>query len=72
MAYTFDEKPVATIKAKITGTSDTINIAGTNPNENSCDNAAAQINKVLNIVGNKTVQARGMTRTRNEEATDNG
>ncbi|MBQ3434103.1 MAG: hypothetical protein IJG24_03550 [Selenomonadaceae bacterium] len=72
MAYTFDTKPVATIKAKITGTADSVTFQGTNPAETNPETAAAQINKILNRVKGKTVTADGMTRTRTEEAIDNG
>lgn len=68
MAFTFNTKPVATIRAKVTGTSDSVTFQGTNPAETSPDNAAAQINKVLALTGTKKVQAAGMTRTRSEEA----
>lgn len=71
MAYTFNEKPAATIKAKITGTENTISVQGTNPTSTP-DNAKAQIDKVLALVGNKTVAVEGMTRTRTSEVVDNG
>ena len=71
MAYTFNEKPVATIKAKITGTDDSVSVPGTNPTATP-DNAKTQIDKVLAVVGNKTVTVEGMTRTRTAEVVDNG
>lgn len=71
MAYTFNEKPVATIKAKITGTDESVSVQGTNPTSTP-DNAKAQIDKILALTGTKTVDVDGMTRTRSEEAIDNG
>ena len=70
MAYTFEEKPVATIKAKIAGTTDEISVGGVTTGTTTVDNAVAQINKILDIAG-KSVQAGGMTRVRIEEATEN-
>lgn len=71
MAYTFNEKPAAAIKAKITGTENTVSVQGTNPTSTP-ENAKAQIDKVLALVGNKTVAVEGMTRTRTSEVVDNG
>lgn len=67
MAYTFNNKPVATIKAKITGTSDSISVPGTNPSTTP-DNAKTQIDKLLNVVGTKTVAVEGMKQVRESEA----
>lgn len=72
MAYTFDTKPVATIRAKITGSQDSVTVQGTNPAETNPETAAAQINKILQRVKGQTVTAAGMTRTRSEEAINNG
>lgn len=71
MAYAFDNRPVATIKAKITGTNDSVSVQGTNPSTTPA-NAKAQIDKVLALVGDKTVAVAGMTQTRTAEAIDNG
>lgn len=71
MAYAFNEKPTATIKAKITGTQDSVSVQGTNP-ASTPENAKAQIDKVLAVVGNKTVTIDGMTRTRTSEVVNNG
>ena len=71
MAYTFEEKPVATIKAKIAGsTTEEISVGGVTTGTTTVDNAVAQINKILDIAG-KSVQAGGMIRVRIEEATEN-
>ena len=71
MAYAFNQKPIATIRAKVTGTSDTISVQGTNPSATPAD-AKASIDKILALTGTKTVTQDGMTRTRSEEALDNG
>ena len=68
---TFTQTPVATIKAKITGTTDSVSVQGTNPTSTP-ENAKTQIDKILALVGTKTVSTAGMTRTRFEEALDNG
>lgn len=72
MAYAFSSRPVATIRAKLTG-DDTasVNVQGTNPNSTP-DNAKAQIDKIFALTGTKTVAVAGMTRTLTEEAIDNG
>lgn len=71
MAHTFNEKPAATIKARVTGTEDFISVPGTNPTSTP-DDAKTQIDKILALVGDKTVDIDGMTRTRTAEAIDNG
>ena len=70
MAYEFNEKPIATIKAKVAGTTENINIAGTNPTSTPA-NAKAQIDKVLAIVGGGSVAVEGMSRIRVAEVIDN-
>lgn len=71
MAYAFNEKPVAVIKAKLTGTDNDISVGGVTTGTTTPANAVAQINKILDIAG-KSVVADGMTRIRYEEAIDNG
>ena len=71
MAYSFNEKPVATIKAKVAGTTDSISVAGTNPTSTPA-NAKAQIDKVLAIVGGGSLAVEGMSRVRVAEVIDNG
>lgn len=71
MAYAFDNRPVATIKAKVTGTTDSVSVQGTNP-ATTPENAKAQIDKVLALVGGKTVQIEGMQQVRVSEVIDNG
>lgn len=72
MAYTFIQKPAATIKAKITGTDDSVSVQGTNPAVGDPEVAKAAIDKILAVVGNKTVTVEGMTQTISKEAVNNG
>lgn len=71
MAYVFETKPVATIKAKTVGDSTVINVPGVTTASTTPTNAAAQINKILAVAG-KEIGVSGMTRTQVEEAVDNG
>ncbi|MBQ7454371.1 MAG: hypothetical protein IJS69_04905 [Selenomonadaceae bacterium] len=71
MAYVFETKPVATIKAKTVGDSTAINVPGVTTASTTPTNAAAQINKILAVAG-KEIGVSGMTRTQVEEAVDNG
>lgn len=71
MAYAFNDKPVATIRAKVTNSTDTVTVPGTNPTSTP-ENAKAQIDKILKLTGTKSVTCDGMTRTRQEEAINNG
>ena len=67
----FQEKPTATISAKVTGSSKMLSLDGITTGSTTPENAAAQINKILNVVGS-AVTTSGMVRTRKEEAIDNG
>jgi len=67
----FYSRPVATIKAKITGTTDSVSVQGTNP-DTTPENAKTQIDRVLALVGTKTVALDGMTQHITKEAVDNG
>lgn len=67
----FQTKPVATIKAKTVGSTETTTINGVTTGNTTPENAASQINKVLNIVG-KEIGTSGMIRVQTEEAVDNG
>ena len=74
MAYVFNNLPAATITAKrlndgYVDPSKQYTIQGTNRNENSCDNAATQINKIFAII-NTEVAAQYMKRESKEEATE--
>ena len=51
MSLIFQQKPVAKIQAKLTGSDKNIVIDGTNATETSPTNAAAQINIILDVVG---------------------
>ena len=66
---TFISKPIATIKANLTGQSGSISVNGVTAASTTTENAAAQINKILNVV-NKGVAADGMTRSITQEGGD--
>lgn len=72
MALTFQSKPVATITARFTDEQKSINVEGCNAAETSIDNAAAQINKLLAIVGRSVRADSNMYKIKKEEAVDNG
>ena len=61
MSYEFEERTTATIKAKLAGTTENINVAGTNPTS-SPSNAKTQIDKLLAVVNGGSVAIEGMTR----------
>ena len=67
MAFVFNQKPVATIKARSTTSTDTFTINGVTTVTTTPLYAATQINKILAIVG-KSVGAEGMTRSIYQEA----
>lgn len=69
MAYTFNTKPVATIKAKQVGESADIMMPGVTTASTTPDNAATQINKILAVAG-REISANGMIRTQVEEAVE--
>ena len=69
MSLVFQQKPVAKIQATLTGTKKLINIDGVTAGETSPDNAAAQINTILDIVG-QSVGTTGMKRILTEEVVD--
>lgn len=69
MAYTFNTKPVATIKAKQVGESADITMPGVTTASTTPDNAATQINKILAVAG-REISANGMIRTQVEEAVE--
>lgn len=73
MAFTFQSKPVATLKAKMPSTNAIVQFQGVNPDETSPANAAAQINKLLTCTGNSTIQVvadANMTLTQTKEAVE--
>ena len=72
MAFTFQSKPTATIRAKSADSTDILSVAGVNRNETSGDNAATQLNKLLNIGGLSVVADKNMKKIVTEEVTDNG
>lgn len=67
----FYDKPVATITCRQVGASEKLNLPGVTTASITPENAVAQINKILAIVGREAGLA-GMTRTRTEEAINNG
>lgn len=75
MAYVFNNLPAATITAKRLNDGEYVDpnkqytIQGTNRDENSCDNAATQINKIFTII-NTEVAAQFMKRESKEEAVE--
>lgn len=72
MSYIFAQKPVATIKAKITGADESVSVQGTNPTVNDPEVAKTAIDKILALTGTKTVAVEGMTQTIAKEAVNNG
>ena len=72
MAFTFQNKPTATIRAKSASSTEILSIAGVNVTENSADTAATQINKLLAIGGLSIVADASMKRITTEEVVDNG
>lgn len=70
MALMFNTKPVATIKAKKTGSSDFISMGGCTTGSISPEVAAAQMNKILTVVGQSVVADLNMSRTQTEEVVD--
>lgn len=56
MAFVFQDKPTATIKARSATSDETFTINGVNATVTDADNAVAQINKIL-AVGGKEIAA---------------
>ena len=72
MALGFNSKPVATIKAKSATGSDMFTVSGCTTGNTTPENAATQINKLLNIGGQSIVADTNMKRIQTEEVVDNG
>ena len=70
MAWEFDSKPVATVKAK-TASGAFITMPGVTTASITPENAAAQINKILAIGGKSILVNEHMTRTQAEGAVNN-
>lgn len=67
---TFQAKGVAKLTAKYTGSQNTVTFHGiTTANDLTPENAKAQADKILDLVG-RSCATSGMTRTRTEEATE--
>lgn len=71
MALAFNFKPVATLKAQSATSTDMFTFAGVTTANTTPANAAAQVNKILAVVGKSVVADEKMTRTSTEEAVDN-
>ena len=72
MALGFQSKPVATIKAKSAASTDMFTINGCTTGNTTPENAATQINKLLNVGGQAIVADTNMKRIQTEEVVDNG
>lgn len=71
MAFVFNSKPVATIKAKDATSTDMYTIYGCTTATTTPVNAATQINKILDIGGLEIAADEYMSRTITEEVVDN-
>lgn len=71
MALIFQNKPVATIKAKSATGQTMYTINGVTQASTTPANAAVQINKILDIAGFAVAADENMTRTITEEVVDN-
>lgn len=66
---TFESLTTTKITAKFTGATTSISMAGITAAATTPENAKAQIDKILDVIG-KSVTTTGMTRTITQEATD--
>ena len=71
MAFVFQSKPVAQIKAQEFDSTKTFTINGVTKDVTTPDDAAEQINKLFGIAG-LSVGASGMIHIEQKEAVDNG
>lgn len=67
----FQDQPTVKVTSKISGTTNKISMTGITANAFTPEEAQTQLNKILDIIG-ISVLTSGMTRTRTEEAVDNG
>ena len=67
MALAFNFKPTATLKAKSANSNDMVTFTGVTIANTTPDNAAAQVNKILDIGGKAIVADTNMTRTQIQE-----
>lgn len=72
MAFAFNFKPVATLKAKQFDSTEMHTFNGVTTANTTPENAAIQVNKLFNIGGLSIVADENMTRTIIEEVVDNG
>lgn len=70
MSLVFQQKPVATIKGKSTTSTETFTINGVTTATTTPANAAAQINKILDVAGKAIAGDEYMTRVSTEEVVD--
>lgn len=71
MAFVFNQKPVATIKARSATSSDTYTINGVTTANTTSANAAEQINKLLAVGDQAIAGDEYMSRVYVEEVVDN-
>lgn len=72
MAWTWNYKPTATVKVQETDSDKMFTIPGCTLGNISPTDAAGHINTLLDIGGKSVSPSEKMTRTRTEEAYDNG
>lgn len=70
MAFAFNFKPVATLKAKSSTSADMFTLHGVTTADTTPAIAATQVNKILSIVGKEVVGDEYMTRTIVQESVD--
>lgn len=70
MSFSFQTKPVATIKGRSTTSTDTYTINGVNASCSSATDAATEINKVLGICGKAIAGDEYMTLNITKEAVE--
>lgn len=71
MAFVFNQKPVATIKARSATSTDSYTINGVTTAATTPVNAAEQINKILDIGGQEIAADTHMSRVYTEEVVNN-
>ena len=67
MAWIFNTKPVTTVRIQESGTANMFSINGCTNAATTPDNAASQINKLLNIGGKSAIVSHKMERKYSEE-----
>lgn len=72
MAFTFEQKKIATLKAKDAASSSFFTVAGVNASLTSADDTVAEVNKILAIGGLSAVANEFTELTIKKGAVDNG